>query len=141
MVTKSSCTATLCGLPSRFVSRVVTLQHTVTRFRKSSPYLAFLVESKWQADVLKSFQDMFLEADKHRQSAVTDARISMDEVELLSTRIRALERAKEDALQDRDALAARLAFCEARADKEKACLLYTSPSPRDRQKSRMPSSA
>ena len=25
--------------------------------------------------------------------------------------------------------------------KEKACLLYTSPSPRDRQKSRMPSSA
>ena len=26
-------------------------------------------------------------------------------------------------------------------DKLKACLLYTSPSPRDRQKSRMPSSA
>ena len=27
------------------------------------------------------------------------------------------------------------------ADKAKDCLLYTSPSPRDRQKSRMPSSA
>ena len=27
------------------------------------------------------------------------------------------------------------------ATKEKPCLLYTSPSPRDRQKSRMPSSA
>ena len=27
------------------------------------------------------------------------------------------------------------------ADKAQACLLYTSPSPRDRQKSRMPSSA
>ena len=27
------------------------------------------------------------------------------------------------------------------AEKIKACLLYTSPSPRDRQKSRMPSSA
>ena len=26
-------------------------------------------------------------------------------------------------------------------NKEKGCLLYTSPSPRDRQKSRMPSSA
>ena len=26
-------------------------------------------------------------------------------------------------------------------DKDKICLLYTSPSPRDRQKSRMPSSA
>ena len=29
-------------------------------------------------------------------------------------------------------------FCE---DKLKSCLLYTSPSPRDREKSRMPSSA
>ena len=28
-----------------------------------------------------------------------------------------------------------------RLDKLKVCLLYTSPSPRDRQKSRMPSSA
>ena len=27
------------------------------------------------------------------------------------------------------------------AQRDKACLLYTSPSPRDRQKSRMPSSA
>ena len=30
---------------------------------------------------------------------------------------------------------------DAGADKIKLCLLYTSPSPRDRQKSRMPSSA
>ena len=30
---------------------------------------------------------------------------------------------------------------ESRADEYSACLLYTSPSPRDRQKSRMPSSA
>ena len=30
---------------------------------------------------------------------------------------------------------------EAKAEEKKACLLYTSPSPRDRQKSRMPSSA
>ena len=28
-----------------------------------------------------------------------------------------------------------------RAEREQGCLLYTSPSPRDRQKSRMPSSA
>ena len=42
-----------------------------------------------------------------------------------------------------------LALCARRTDKldalkaelEQACLLYTSPSPRDRQKSRMPSSA
>ena len=33
------------------------------------------------------------------------------------------------------------AAAEAAAKKRKACLLYTSPSPRDRQKSRMPSSA
>ena len=33
------------------------------------------------------------------------------------------------------------ALAEAGYDKSKACLLYTSPSPRDRQKSRMPSSA
>ena len=33
-------------------------------------------------------------------------------------------------------------FLRARADeRERLCLLYTSPSPRDRQKSRMPSSA
>ena len=30
---------------------------------------------------------------------------------------------------------------EAKKEEPKACLLYTSPSPRDRQKSRMPSSA
>ena len=31
--------------------------------------------------------------------------------------------------------------CKERRDKSMSCLLYTSPSPRDRQKSRMPSSA
>ena len=34
-----------------------------------------------------------------------------------------------------------LQHCEVFDDLQKACLLYTSPSPRDRQKSRMPSSA
>ena len=32
-------------------------------------------------------------------------------------------------------------LCESVLDKSLGCLLYTSPSPRDRQKSRMPSSA
>ena len=32
-------------------------------------------------------------------------------------------------------------FKKGMSDEEKNCLLYTSPSPRDRQKSRMPSSA
>ena len=34
-----------------------------------------------------------------------------------------------------------MAFCKEFNAKTKDCLLYTSPSPRDRQKSRMPSSA
>jgi chromosome segregation ATPase len=96
----------------------------------------FIAESKWQAEVLKSFQDMVLEADKHRQGAVTDARIAMDEVELLSTRIRALERAKEEAVQSADALAARLSVSASLADKEKniACNQYAEKlSARDEQ--------
>ena len=32
-------------------------------------------------------------------------------------------------------------LCQAIEDRDMICLLYTSPSPRDRQKSRMPSSA
>ena len=39
------------------------------------------------------------------------------------------------------AVAAPVAPAEAPPAEEKNCLLYTSPSPRDRQKSRMPSSA
>ena len=34
-----------------------------------------------------------------------------------------------------------IAVAEQETDNEQVCLLYTSPSPRDRQKSRMPSSA
>ena len=34
-----------------------------------------------------------------------------------------------------------ISLCEAGVGTGKTCLLYTSPSPRDRQKSRMPSSA
>jgi len=65
---------------------------------------------------------------------------------------RAIE-AAEEVLKDTDAVEAMLAYI-ARIDDEphdtaladiweraQACLLYTSPSPRDRQKSRMPSSA
>jgi chromosome segregation ATPase len=40
-------------------------------------------------------------------------------MELLLTRIRALERAKEEAVQSADALAAQLSFCTSLADKEK----------------------
>lgn len=86
---------------------------------QSSMLLLFLAEADWQAEVIKSFQDMVLEADKHRQSAVTNSRIAMDEVEILSTRARALERAKEEAVQTADALAARLSFSEAFASKSK----------------------
>lgn len=79
---------------------------------------------------------MVLEADKHRQSAVTDARIAIDEVELLSTRIRALERSKEEAVQDADALASRLSFKGALAGTEKnlSCSQYAEKlSARDEQ--------
>ena len=47
-------------------------------------------------------------------------------------------------MEYRDSLAVDLTKWEYQApdtQKEIACLLYTSPSPRDRQKSRMPSSA
>ena len=40
-----------------------------------------------------------------------------------------------------DALREEIETLRSRREKTKACLLYTSPSPRDRQKSRMPSSA
>ena len=38
-------------------------------------------------------------------------------------------------------LAKKITELEERLEKDKNCLLYTSPSPRDRQKTRMPSSA
>ena len=44
-------------------------------------------------------------------------------------------------LDDRDLDADTLLPQQGRSEEEKDCLLYTSPSPRDRQKSRMPSSA
>ena len=34
-----------------------------------------------------------------------------------------------------------LAYCDLAADRQQSCLLYTSPSPRDKRQSRMPSSA
>jgi chromosome segregation ATPase len=74
-------------------------------------------DGKWQKAVLKSYQDMVLEADKQRQQAVTDARIAMDEVELLSTRLRALERAKEEAVQAAALRGACLALCTSHAAK------------------------
>ena len=46
------------------------------------------------------------------------------------------EARKAEAEREREAEARK-----AEAETRKACLLYTSPSPRDRQKSRMPSSA
>ena len=48
-----------------------------------------------------------------------------------------LAKAKADAADAKK----RLAEVEAAAQSLRSCLLYTSPSPRDRQKSRMPSSA
>ena len=44
------------------------------------------------------------------------------------------------ALKTRQVIVQRFACCRA-PDAVTRCLLYTSPSPRDRQKSRMPSSA
>ena len=54
------------------------------------------------------------------------------------TQVHIGHRNKQISKQLRDAQAER---DTARADKMRRCLLYTSPSPRDRQKSRMPSSA
>ena len=48
-----------------------------------------------------------------------------------TARLEAVQRAKAEAAAE----------MEARIKELEACLLYTSPSPRDRQKSRMPSSA
>ena len=44
-------------------------------------------------------------------------------------------------IHDPDVITNRKSVCEAASLLDKLCLLYTSPSPRDRQKSRMPSSA
>ena len=47
----------------------------------------------------------------------------------------------EELQEQREVLAQEAAEVAASIDLSEACLLYTSPSPRDRQKSRMPSSA
>ena len=47
----------------------------------------------------------------------------------------------DTALWDIKAKRAKQSVCELIGGSPKSCLLYTSPSPRDRQKSRMPSSA
>ena len=48
---------------------------------------------------------------------------------------------KADADYSKDRLLIKVTYYKTKADALKGCLLYTSPSPRDRQKSRMPSSA
>ena len=53
----------------------------------------------------------------------------------------AVEAPKEEAPAVEAAPAAEISKEEAPATEVSNCLLYTSPSPRDRQKSRMPSSA
>ena len=54
-----------------------------------------------------------------------------------------MKRNRQEAENDEDRRELKIAIesLETIIDKDRVCLLYTSPSPRDRQKSRMPSSA
>ena len=92
---------------------------------------------------LKSQQDLVAQMAKkldvvtkrNKQVEKENARILAARDEMVSSTVQTepdaqLLAAREDA-----------AKAEAAAAEAKACLLYTSPSPRDRQKSRMPSSA
>ena len=73
-----------------------------------------------------SFKDLYLVASK--KSAGKKIKFREKEIEI-------------ENLENYDFSKAQITIFAAGSDIAKVCLLYTSPSPRDRQKSRMPSSA
>ena len=98
-------------------------------WKKTSPYQSIVVTNQWQSDDMRLFLDghlQFSERDEYRYH------------EALVHPIMLYGKEPENILLlgGGDVLATREILRHA-----SVCLLYTSPSPRDRQKSRMPSSA
>ena len=95
-------------------------EEAVENNRASTPALEALRED------LAEWRDRFLAAQSENASTIATVR----------QQLAALGDAPEDGTESEDIAAQRQALTA-----RLACLLYTSPSPRDRQKSRMPSSA
>ena len=96
-----------------------------------------LQKSKSQkADALESLEDLFLKIDRLRELLqLTNRQINglTSQINNNQVKVRALEEELEILKDDYAAMIVK--------SRKNACLLYTSPSPRDKRQSRMPSSA